>query len=192
MGDTVRKRASYEDVLAASPHEVAEVIAGTLYTHPRPRLRHARASSRLGAELTGPFDKGISGPGGWILLDEPELHLGPPDIPGPDILVPDLAGWRRETLPELPDDAFLTVAPDWVCEVLSPSTERIDRADKIPVYARERVAHVWLLDPDIRTLELLHLDGDTYRLIDTFRDDAACRADPFAAIELQLGSLWAR
>jgi Uma2 family endonuclease len=188
MGETARRRATYEDVLASPAHVVAEVIAGTLYTQARPRLRHARASSRLGAELTGPFDKGVGGPGGWIVLDEPELHLGAE----PDIMVPDIAGWRRTTLPELPDAAFLVVAPDWVCEVISPSTERIDRADKVPVYAREGVAHVWLLDPDVRTLEVLRLDGETYRVIETFRDDAACRVEPFEAVEIQLATLWAR
>jgi Uma2 family endonuclease len=122
-----------------------------------------------------------------VLLDEPELHLGAE----PDILVPDLAGWRREHLPELPDTPFLTVAPDWACEVLSPSTEDIDRVEKLPVYAREGVAHVWLLDPVLRTLEVFRLDGATYRLISTWRADAKVRAEPFDAIELPLASLWA-
>ena len=81
------------------------------------------------------------GPGGWILLDEPELHLHG------DVLVPDLAGWRRERMPELPDAAAFELAPDWICEVLSPSTAASDRAEKMPIYARERVAHVWLVDP---------------------------------------------
>lgn len=188
MGDPAGKRATYADVLAAPPGRVAEVIGGTLYTHARPRTRHARASSRLGQRLGGPFDEGIGGPGGWLLLDEPELHLGP----DPDIVVPDLAGWRRETLPELPDEAFLTTRPDWACEVLSPRTAHVDRADKVPLYARERVTHVWLVDPDPRTLEVLRLDGETYRLVATWRDDAVVRAEPFAALELPLGVLWAR
>lgn len=187
VGEPVQRRASYEDVLSAPRHMVAEIIGGTLYTQPRPRLKHARASSRLGAELGAPFDKGTDGPGGWILLDEPELHLGE----GPDILVPDLGGWRRTTLPELPDAAFLPVPPDWVCGVLSPSTEHIDRADKLPVFAREGVGHVWFLDPQVRTLEVLRLDGSTYRVIETFRGEAVCRAEPFDAIELALSTLWA-
>jgi Uma2 family endonuclease len=120
------------------------------------------------------------------LLDEPELHLGAE----PDILVPDLAGWRRTTLPELPNAAFLTVPPDWACEVLSPRTHRTDRVVKMPVYRRERVGHVWLVDPDAKTLEVYRLDGDTYRLLDTFGDEARVRAEPFDAIELELGALW--
>jgi Uma2 family endonuclease len=128
------------------------------------------------------------GPGGWIILDEPELHLGDPV----DILVPDLAGWRRETMPELPDAPFLTLRPDWACEVLSPSTAKVDRAEKLPIYAREGVPHVWLVDPELATLEIYRLDGGSYRLVHTWRDDDVCRAEPFDAIELPLGSLWER
>lgn len=190
MGEPSRslRPPTYEDVLNAPEHLVAEIIRGVLRMSPRPRLKHARASSRLGAELGGPFDRGVDGPGGWILLDEPELHLGP----DPDILVPDLGGWRRETLPELPDEAFLAVPPDWVCEVLSPSAESVDRADKVPIFAREGVGHVWLLDPDVETLEVLRLDGETYRIVGTFRGDEVVRAEPFEAIELGLSVLWAR
>ena len=188
VGNVARRRATYQDVLDAPAHVIAEVIAGVLYTQPRPRIRHARASSRLGGRLGGPFDEGVDGPGGWVILDEPELHLGSE----PDILVPDLAGWRRERMPELPDEPYLTLAPDWVCEVVSPSTEKTDRADKVPIYARDGVAHVWLLDPEIRTLEVFRLDGESYRLIRTWRDDAVCRAEPFEAIELPLSVLWER
>lgn len=188
MADAAERRATYEDVLAAPSHVVAEVIAGRLYTHARPRIRHARSSSRLGVHLGGPFDVGIGGPGGWVLLDEPELHLGPQ----PDILAPDLAGWRRQRLPELPDTPFLTIAPDWVCEVLSPSTEDVDRVEKMPAYARERVSHLWFLDPSLRTLEVFRLDAETYRVVATWRGDAIVRAEPFDAIELPLASLWER
>lgn len=141
----------------------------------------------MGDLLGGPFDRGINGPGGWILLDEPELHLGD----DPDILVPDLAGWRRETLPELPEQAFIDVGPDWVCEILSPSTEQFDRADKLPVYQREGVAHVWLVDPMLQTLEVFGLDGASYRLLRTWKGDERCRAEPFDAVELDLAQLWA-
>ena len=188
MGEPAKRKAGYEDVLAAPEQVVAEVIAGTLYTHARPRVRHCRSASRLGARLGGPFDEGIDGPGGWVILDEPELHLGPE----PDIVAPDLAGWRRDRLPELPDEPYLTLAPDWVCEVLSPSTEDVDRAEKMPVYARERVLHVWFLDPSLRTLEIFRLDGTSYRLITTYRGDAAIRPEPFDALELPLAVLWAR
>lgn len=129
---------------------------------------------------------GDDGVGGWIILDEPELHLAD------DILVPDLAGWRRETMPELLDEPYTTVRPDWLCEVLSPSTAKQDRADKVPIYARERVPHVWLVDPALRTVEVLRLDGDTYRLITTQHDDTACRLEPFEDIELNLARLWNR
>lgn len=188
MGDPAARRATYQDVLDAPEHTVAEIIAGRLYTHARPRLRHARSASRLGARLGGPFDEGLGGPGGWVLLIEPELHLGS----DPDIIVPDLAGWRRDRMPEIPDDPYTSVAPDWVCEVLSPSTESIDRAEKLPLYARERVGHVWLLDPSVRTLEVLRFDGDSYRVVRVWRDDAVVRAEPFDAIELPLSALWER
>ncbi|MBX3273193.1 MAG: Uma2 family endonuclease [Sandaracinaceae bacterium] len=184
MGDPARRRASYADVLAAPPNVVAELIGGQLYTQARPRLRHAKTGSRLGGRLDGFDHDGRDGPGGWTILFEPELHLGG------DILVPDLAGWRRETLPALPDAAYLTVAPDWVAEVVSPSTESIDRAEKVPIYAREGVGWIWLLDPDPRTLEVFRLDGESYRVHAVWRDDAVVRAPPFDAIELPLAPLW--
>jgi Uma2 family endonuclease len=120
-------------------------------------------------------------------LDEPELHVGSE----PDILVPDLAGWRRERMPVAPRAAFFSLAPDWVCEVLSPSTASLDRTDKARIYARERVRHIWLVDPDLRTLEVLRLDGSAYRIVDVWCSEAIVRAEPFDAIELQLALLWA-
>jgi Uma2 family endonuclease len=180
------KRATYEDVLAAPPNRIAEVLDGTLYLQPRPALPHTQAASALGWELGPPFSRGRGGPGGWLILDEPELHLGAE----PDILVPDLAGWRRARVETPLRAAFLTVAPDWLCEVLSPSTEDIDRAEKLPIYARERVAHVWLLDPLVRTLEALRLDGESYRLAGVWRGNAKVRVMPFEAIELELEALW--
>jgi len=183
-----RKRATYEDVLSAPAHLVAEVLDGTLYRHPRPAMPHSLAGSALGEELGPAFKRGKGGPGGWMILDEPELHLGP----DPDILVPDLAGWRRERLPEVPLTAYLTLAPDWACEVISPSTEDIDRAEKMPIYAREQVTHLWLVDPILKTLEVFRLDGDGFRVVHTWRGNALVRAEPFDAIELDLSILWAR
>ncbi|HEU4580056.1 MAG TPA: Uma2 family endonuclease [Polyangiaceae bacterium] len=188
MNAPARRRATYQDVLDSPPHQLAELIDGALYTHPRPAMAHANASSILGAELVLPFRQGKGGPGGWIILDEPELHLGAE----PDILVPDLAGWRRETLPELPDSAFLTIAPDWLAEISSPSTLRFDRVQKLPIYQREQVRHVWLIDPAAQLLEVLRLDGASYRLVATHGGDAKVRAEPFDAIELELAALWAR
>jgi Uma2 family endonuclease len=186
MGSNAPRRADYNDVLNAPAHVIAEVIDGVLHTQPRPRTIHAQTATVLGEELGSPFRRGRGGPGGWILLDEPELHLGA------DIVVPDLAGWRRSSLPELPDAAYLTVRPDWCCEVLSPSTQRNDRVLKLPLYRREGVGHVWLVDPEAKTLEVFRLDGDTYRLLDSHADDALVRAEPFEAFELELAALWAR
>ena len=178
------RRATYQDVLDAPPHRVAEVITGTLHTHPRPAMRHAWASSRLGGRLDGPFNPGTGGPGGWWIIDEPELHLGE------DIVVPDLAGWRRETMPEYPDAAYCTIAPDWVCEVLSPSTRRLDQGEKRALYAHEGVRHLWFVDPDARTLEAFALREGQWVLIDTLVDDAPVSLPPFDAITFPLDALW--
>jgi Uma2 family endonuclease len=188
MADPALKRATYEDVLAAPAHVVAEVIDGVFSTHPRPGSPHAQAATTLAEELGPPFKRGKGGPGGWVILHEPELHLGPE----PDIVVPDLAGWRRETMPVMPDTAFFTLAPDWICEVLSPSTGRHDRHGKLPVYRRERVGHVWLVEPIERLLEVYLLDGETYRLVATHADAEQVRAVPFDAITLDLSALWMR
>jgi Uma2 family endonuclease len=185
VGDPAKRRATYEDLAAVPDHLVAEIIGGTLITLPRPASRHAWASSSLGGELHGPFMRGRGGPGGWILLDEPELHLHG------DVLVPDLAGWRRERMPELPDAAAFELAPDWVCEVLSPSTAALDRAEKMPIYAREGVTNVWLVDPLARTLEGCRLEGGRWLILGTWRDDAKVRVEPFAELELELAGLWA-
>lgn len=178
--------ATYADLERLPSHVVGEVLHGVLHVHPRPAARHARAATALGEDIGPPFNRGRGGPGGWVILDEPELHLGA------DVLVPDLAGWRRERMQELPDVAFFDLAPDWACEVLSPSTAAVDRGDKVPIFARERVAQVWLVDPILRTLEVLRLDGDTYRILATWKDDARVRAQPFDAIEIELAGLWAR
>ncbi len=179
------RRATYQDVLDAPAHKVAEIINGTLHTHPRPAAPHARASSVLGIEIGGPFDRGRGGPGGWWIIDEPELHLGE------DILVPDLAGWRRERMPEYPDTAFFTLAPDWACEVLSPSTRRFDLQEKRPVYAREGVAHLWLIDPTDQMLEAFALRDGAWLLIATAKDDEPVSVRPFDAVTFNLGDLWA-
>jgi Uma2 family endonuclease len=169
---------------------IAEILDGELHTMPRPGRRHTRTSSILGAELYGPFWRGTGGPGGWVILDEPELHLGPK----PDKVVPDLAGWRSHRMPdevesedELP---YYDVAPDWVCEVLSPSTEATDRIKKMRIYRREGVAHVWLIHPIARTLEVYRLEGGRWVQLDTFEEDAVVRAEPFEAVELSLEVLW--
>ncbi|MDF2697935.1 MAG: hypothetical protein K0S65_6318 [Labilithrix sp.] len=178
--------ATYADLEALPPNMVGEIVRGVLYANPRPASAHAAAASAIGEELGPPFKRSKGGPGGWVILDEPELHLGE------DVLVPDLGGWRRERMPEMPHVAAFELAPDWVCEVLSPSTAKLDRGEKIPVYARASVGHIWLVDPLQQYLEVLRLDGATYRILGTYFTDAKVRAEPFDAIELDLTVLWAR
>ena len=179
-----RPRATYQDVLDAPAHRVAEIVDGTLYTQPRPAMPHARASSSLGVKIGGPFDYDAGGPGGWWIIDEPELHLDE------DILVPDLAGWRRERMPDYPDAAYVTLAPGWVCEVLSPSTRKLDLHGKRPIYAREGVEHLWLVDPADRTLEALELREGHWVLTATAKDADPVCIRPFDAVTFSLGDLW--
>ena len=195
MGEPAVKRptrATYADLEAVPPHRVAELVRGVLHVFPRPAPRHAHASSRLGVKIGGPFGLGEGGPGGWRILDEPELHVPDPAEPGEiDAVVPDFAGWRMERMPELPETAYFTVAPDWIGEVLSPSTAAFDRAEKMPLYAREGVLHAWLVDPLARTLEVFARNPDArWLLLAVHRDAARVRAEPFDAIELDLGVLW--
>lgn len=184
MSQPLPRHATYQDVLDAPEHLVAELLQGQLYTHPRPSPPHAVATSVLGMDLGAAFQRGRGGPGGWWILDEPELHLGE------DVLVPDIGGWRRERLPEQPSTSYYELAPDWVCEVVSPATARVDRVLKVPTYARARVSHVWLVDPAAKTLEVLRLDGDSYRLVATHGGDERVRAEPFAELELELAAVW--
>jgi hypothetical protein len=178
--------ASYEDLLALPENLVGEILSGTLYTHPRPAPRHAYAYSALGYLIGGPFGGGIGGPAGWWIIDEPELHLGG------DILVPDIAGWRRERMPRMPETAWFELSPDWVCEILSPSTARTDRAIKMPLYAREGVAHLWLVDPGAQTLEVYALqERGHWLLLDTLKEDDRVSQPPFEAVTFALDALWA-
>ena len=173
----------------APENVVAEIIDGALSLLPRPRRRHARAASELHGELRGPFDRGRDGPGGWIILDEPELHRGA----RPDVLVPDVAGWRTERTPPgfLADDAAgVPLAPDWVCEVLSPSTATLDRMKKLPIYHREGVGHAWLIDPTAHTLEVFRRHDLGWLLVASFEGTIVVRAEPFEAVALDLAALW--
>jgi Uma2 family endonuclease len=181
----LKKNATYDDLREVPDHFVAEMFDGDLYASPRPAIPHTHAASVLGAALMGPFDQGRNGPGGRLFLDKPELHFGN------DVLVPDIAAWRRARLPALPAAAYLELAPDWVCEVLSPSTEKLDRGEKLRVYARERVEYVWLIDPLKQSLEVLTLDESRqWTKRGEFEGRANVRAAPFDAIELELGALW--
>jgi Uma2 family endonuclease len=184
MASPVRRPATYDDLLSVPPHKVAEIVDGELHVSPRPAPPHAVASSVLGGDLGPPFHNGRGGPGGWWIIDEPELHLGE------DVLVPDLAGWRRDRMPEIPKTAAFTLAPDWVCEVVSPSTERLDRAKKMPAYAREGVRHLWLVNPLVQTLEVYRLAEGRWLLLATHEGAAKVRAEPFDAVDLGLAPLW--
>jgi Uma2 family endonuclease len=179
------RRATYQDVLDAPEHLVAEIVDGELYTSPRPAGRHTVASARL-HKVVVPFDgeHGRGGPGGWWIVFEPELHFGE------DVVVPDLVGWRRERMPEYPEAPYITLAPDWLCEVLSPSTAKFDRHKKLRVYAREGVRHCWLVDPIATTVEVLVLDGANWVTEAIHEGGEMVRAAPFDAIEINLADLW--
>ncbi|MBN8230264.1 Uma2 family endonuclease [Corallococcus macrosporus] len=179
-----RKPATYADLEALPPNQVGEIVNGELHASPRPASPHAFAAMQLSTDLNNPFGRGRGGPGGWHFLFEPELHLGK------DVLVPDIAGWRQERMAKMPDVVGFTMAPDWLCEVLSPSTSRLDRVRKLPIYAREGVKHVWLVDPLQRTLEVFRLEGGHYLLLGTHEDAETVHAEPFEALALELRVLW--
>ena len=181
-----RRPATYEDLLALPDNVIGQIVDGELEAMPRPAVPHQFSSSSLGDALGSPFQKGRRGPGGWWILDKPELHLGR------HVLVPDLAGWRRERVPALPPDAYLTIAPDWVCEVLSPSTARLDRTKKRRICAEEAVSHLWLVDPDLETLEVFRREGSFWVFVLSAGGDEVVRAEPFDAVEIALASLWIR
>ena len=180
----IQQHATYQDVLDAPDHMVAELISGALHLQPRPAARHGLASSNLGIEVGGPFGRGHGGPGDWWIVFEPELHLDQ------DVLVPDVAGWRKERMPEFPDSAAIDLAPDWVCEVLSPGTRQFDLTEKRPIYGRAGVQHLWFVDPNARTLEAFeNRDGD-WTLIAALKDAEDVSVPPFDAIEFPLSALW--
>lgn len=186
MTERVKSGALYEDIVAAPEDKIAEIVEGSLYLSPRPSLRHRNAATVLGANLNDAFHQGRSGPGGWWILDEPELHLNG------DVLVPDLAGWRRERLPTLPnpEGPGIELPPDWLCEVLSPSTEKFDRLEKLPRYALAAVAHLWLIDPSKRRLEVYGRLDLQWVLLEEYSGSAAASAPPFEAVPIELARLW--
>ena len=184
MAEVADKSATYADIEALPPHLVGEILFGSLVTHPRPVRRHGGAGSALGALCTTSYQFGSGGPGGWVFVDEPELHLGP------HIVVPDLAGWRRERVTEPADQAYFEVAPDWACEILSPSTEKYDKGDKRRIYALYGVEHLWHLDPRSRLLEVFARRDTSWLLTHTYQDVDEVNAPPFDALTFSLGLLW--
>ena len=167
-------------------HLVAEIIDGELVTSPRPASPHTFATSSIGADLFGAFGRGPGGggPGGWWILDEPELHLGP------DVLVPDLAGWRHERMPKIPNVPAFDLVPDWICEVVSISTAQDDRVRKMRIYAREGLPYLWLVDPLAQTLEAYGLEGGRWVVHGSFAGSVKVRVEPFEAIELDPSRWW--
>jgi Uma2 family endonuclease len=184
MTKTLKQDATYADLYDVPENFVAEILGGELYASPRPAYPHAFAASVLGGTIIPPFQFGVNGTGGWLVLDEPELRLRD------DVLVPDLAAWRSERLPAVSTGEYPRVAPDWVCEVLSPSTAKLDRFKKLAIYAREQVRYAWLVDPLQQTLEVLELNASRWIPLVTHEAATRLRAEPFAAVELDLGSLW--
>jgi Uma2 family endonuclease len=184
MKTRIQERATYDDLLKVPANMVAELIDGDLYAWPRPAGPHADTSSVLGMFIGYPYRLGRGGSGGRWIVDEPELHLDE------QVVVPDLAGWRRERMPEIPQDHRFIVAPDWVCEVISPSSLRIDRGKKMRIYAEHDVPWLWLVDPIGHTLEVLTLDGGNWKYIATFTGNDVVRAEPFPEAEIDLASIW--
>ncbi|MGY6216132.1 Uma2 family endonuclease [Methylolobus aquaticus] len=182
-----RTPTAYERLCALPEGMTGEIIGGELHTQPRPSGKHAQAQTGLNVDLGGPFGFGRGGPGGWWILPEPELHF----VRDTEVVVPDLAGWRRERMPDLPDDHRFEVVPDWVCEILSPGTVKKDRVLKLPLYARHGVGHVWLVDPIARTLEAFELREHAWMLIAALKDDDQVQLPPFEAVSFALSDLWA-
>jgi Uma2 family endonuclease len=184
MTEPARKRATYDDLYSIPENMTGEIIDGELHVTPRPARGHAHAITALGVEILPPYHSGRGGPGGWIIYVEPELHLGG------HVLVPDLAGWRREKLPIPPDEHRFTVVPHWVCEILSPGTARRDRVQKMRIYAQNHVAYGWLIDPALKTLEIFKLESGRWTLLGAHAEAERVRAEPFQEIELDLANLW--
>jgi Uma2 family endonuclease len=181
---TKSRTASYEDILRLPANVTGEIVDGELLVSPRPASRHALARSAIGGELAGPFHRGRGGPGGWVILDEPELHLDA------QVVVPDLAGWRRERMATCPDVASFTLAPDWVCEVLSPATALIDRTRKQQIYREHGVSWLWFVDPAARVVEVLNRGERGWVLTEAFGGEGEARIPPFDAVPFDIGALW--
>lgn len=184
MTRTLERPATYEDLLKVPDHLIAEIVDGELIVSPRPGRPHARAYSALASRLADAFDHGRSGPGGWWIIFEPELHLGP------DVFIPDIAGWRRDRVPEYPDAGGCEIAPDWACEIISPGSARIDRVRKLPLYAHYGITYTWIVDPNEKVIEVYRLEGSRYSHAAAYEGEEPARIEPFDAVELPLKSLW--
>jgi len=185
MSEPARKFATYEDLYSIPENATGEIIDGELIVTPRPSRRHTNTASIMGSELIPPYRFGRGGgPGGWVIIVEPEIGLDR------NILVPDLAGWKKERFPADEPHNWISVAPDWICEVLSPGTARNDRVKKMRVYGRYEVRHAWLIDPLLKTLEAFELKDGLWVLLGVYGEDEKVRVKPFDEIEIELGDLW--
>lgn len=185
MPEPAKKPATYEDLYNIPENMTGEIIDGELIVSPRPSRKHTIASSFLGGEIIPPYCHGRGGgPGGWIIIIEPEIGLGQ------DILVPDLAGWKAERFPRSENHNWISVPPDWVCEVLSPTTASNDRVKKMRVFARHDIPYTWLIDPGLMTLEVFKLESGRWFLLEAFAGNEKVRAAPFQEVEIDLGLLW--
>jgi len=178
--------ATLAELDALPPGITGEIIEGVLYTMTKPRARHQRTTLKIGGGIGAPFDDGIGGPGGWWIITEPGIEL-PNNTPE---IVPDVAGWRRHRMPELPFDDPIRVVPDWVCEILSPTTRRHDLLVKLPYYAKIGVAYAWLVDLEARTLTSQRLESGRWLTLGTYGDDTEARIEPFDEVPLDIASWW--
>lgn len=176
--------ATYEDLLKVPDHLVAEIVDGELFTSPRPASPHAFATGNLYADLMQKFQRGVDGPGGWWFLIEPELHLGR------DIFVPDIAGWRRQRMPFIPNIVGFKIAPDWICETVSPTTAKLDRYRKLPRYAKYEIGHAWIVDPLSSGVEVYRREDEHWALISSHDGSTPIRAEPFHESPINLGDIW--
>lgn len=185
MRESAPQKAVYEDLFALPENTTGQIIDGELIATPRPSRRHALAATVLGSRVTSSYYLGGgSGPGGWIILMEPEIRLGD------NFVVPDLSGWKRERFPPDEEENWISVPPDWVCDVLSPNTHRVDKIQKMPLYARHGVRHLWLVDPGAKTLDAFRLESGRWVVLGTFAEADIVRAEPFEELEIDLEHLW--
>jgi len=184
MDQAAQTKATYDDLHNLADNMIGEIVNGSLYATPRPSPRHAKITSELGAEIIYPYRFGRGGPGGWIILDEPEIQLSS------HTLVPDIAGWKQDNFPSLLKTNWIDVAPDWICEVLSPGTLRLDKTQKMPIYAEHHVQHLWLINPIDKTLDVFKWSSQGWLLLHAYVENDMVRADPFQEIEIDLAELW--
>jgi len=184
MAEPAKKGATYGDLYSIPENMTGEIIAGDLYVSPRPSRKHTNAASTLGSELIPAYRFGRGGPGGWIIIIEPEVGLEE------DILVPDLAGWKIDRFPAEEQHNWISIAPDWVCELLSPGTIWQDKIKKMPLYARHGVRHLWLIDPLQKTLDVYRLESGKWLTLGVHGENEKVRAEPFQEVEIDLNHLW--